>query len=124
MIKANKVLPKAKSNHVKLYYQPTDISNMTIVIYIDSSFGNLSGGRSQGGFITYLVDNQENCMPLMWQSKRLKCVVKSAMAAETLIQVEAAEAGFWISNIITEIYNLKQNVPVECRTDSRCSSLY
>ena len=115
MIKANKVLSKAKSNHVKLYYQPIDISNMTIVIY-DSSFRNLIGGGSQKGFITYLVDNQENCMPLMWQSKRLKCVVKSAMAAET--QVEAAEAGFWISDI-TEIYNLKQNVLVERRTDSR-----
>ena len=57
-------------------------------------------------------------MSLMWQSKRLKRVVKSAMAAETLIQVEAAEAGFWISNINTEIYNLKQKVPAECRTDS------
>ena len=44
MIKANKVLPKAKNNHVKLYYPPIDISNMTIVIYNDSSFGNLSGG--------------------------------------------------------------------------------
>ena len=117
MIKANKVLSKAKSNHVKLYYQSIDVSNMTIVIYNDSSFRNLIGGGSQKGFITYLVDNQENCMPLMWQSKRLKCVVKSAMAAET--QVEAAEAGFWISDIITEIYNLKQNVLVECRTDSR-----
>ena len=40
------------------------------------------------------------------------------MAAETVIQVEAAEAGFWISNINTEIYNLKQKVPAECRTDS------
>ena len=103
MIKANKVLSKTKRNHMKLYYQPIDVSNMTIVIYNDSSFVNLSSGGSQGGFITYLVDNQENCMPLMWQSKRLKRVVKSAMAAETLIQVEAAEAGFWISNIITEI---------------------
>ena len=90
---------------------------MTIVIYNDPSFENLSGGGSQGGFITYLIDNQENCMPLMWQSKRLKRVVKNAMAAEILIQVEAAEAGFQISNIIAEIYNLKQNVPVECRTD-------
>ena len=62
MIKANKVLSKAKSNHVKLYYQPIDISNVTIVI-----FGNFSGGCSQGGLITYLVDNQKNCMPLMWQ---------------------------------------------------------
>ena len=34
------------------------------------------------------------------------------------IQVEAAEAGFGISNIFTEIYNLTQHVPVECRTDS------
>ena len=116
MTKANKVFSKAKRNHVKLYYQPIDISNMTIVIYYDSSFENLSGGGgSQEGFITYLVDNQENCMPLMWHSKRLKCVVKSAMAAETLIQVGAAETWFWISNIITEIYHLKQNV----RTDSR-----
>ena len=122
MIKATKVLSKAKSNHVKLYYQPIDISNMTIVIYNEGiwylEIGNLSGGGSQGGFIRYLVDNQENCMPLMWQSKRFKRVVKSAMAAETLIQLEAAEAGFGISNVITEIYNLKQNVPVECRTDS------
>ena len=105
MIKANKVLSKAKSNHVKLYYHPVDIFNMTIVIYNDSSFGNLSGSGSQGGFIS-LVDNQENCMSLMWQSKRLKRVVKSAMTAETLTQVETAEAGFWISSIITEIYNL------------------
>ena len=117
MIKANKVLSKAKSNHVKLYYHPIDIFNMTIMIYNDSSFGNLSGCGSQG-FIRNLVDNQENCMPFMWQSKRLKCVVKSAMNAETLTQVETAEAGFWISSIITEIYNLKQNVLVECRTDS------
>ena len=85
MIKANKVLSKAKSNHVKLYYLSIDIFNMAIVIYNDSLFGNLSGDGSQGGFITYLVDNQENCMPLMWQSKRLKCVLKSAMAAESLI---------------------------------------
>ena len=46
------------------------------------------------------------------------------MVEETYIQVEVAEAGLWISNIITEIYNLKQNVPVECRADSRCSSVY
>ena len=118
IIKANKVLSKAKSNHVKLYYHPINIFNMTIMIYNDSSFGNLNGSGSQGGFIRNLVDNQENCMSLMWQSKGLKCVVKSAMNAETLTQVEAVEAGFWISSIITEIYNLKQNVLVEWRTDS------
>ena len=51
MIKANKVLSKAKRNHVKLYYQPTDISNTAIVIYNDSSSGNLRGSGSQGGFL-------------------------------------------------------------------------
>ena len=38
--------------------------------------------------------------PIMWQSKRLQRVVKSTMAAETLIQVEAAAAGYWLSKNI------------------------
>lgn len=36
--------------------------------------------------------------PLMWQSKKICRVVKSAMATKTLSQVEAAEACFWPAN--------------------------
>ena len=37
------------------------------------------------------------------KSKKLCRVVKSAMAAETLIPVKAAKACFWFANLLSEI---------------------
>ena len=41
---------------------------------------------------------------LMWQSRKLRRVVKSAMAAETLVQVDVAEADFWLAKLLNEIF--------------------
>ena len=58
----------------------------------------------------------------MWKSKELRRVVKSAMAAETLIQVEAAEACFWLANLLSEMLYCKpnddKNIKIECYTDN------
>ena len=58
----------------------------------------------------------------MWKSKKLRRVVKSAMAAETLIQVEAAEACFWLANLLSEMLYCKpnddKNIKIECYTDN------
>ena len=58
----------------------------------------------------------------MWKSKKLLRVVKSAMAAETLIQVEAAEACFWLANLLSEMLYCKpnddKNIKIECYTDN------
>ena len=44
------------------------------------------------------------------------------MAAETLIQVEAAEVCFWLANLLTEILycqaNDDKNIKIECFTDN------
>ena len=43
------------------------------------------------------------------------------MAAETLIQVEAAEVCFWLANLLSEMYckpNNDKNIKVECYTDN------
>ena len=55
--------------------------NFKIVCYNDSSLGNLKDGGSQGGFIIYPVGENNVSSPLMWKSKKLCRVVKSAMAA-------------------------------------------
>ena len=39
----------------------------------------------------------------MWQFKRLRRVVKSTMASETLARVEAAEAAFWVAELYSEV---------------------
>ena len=58
----------------------------------------------------------------MWKSKKLCKVVKSAMATETLIQVEAAEACFWLANLLSEILYCKpndnKNIKIECFPDN------
>ena len=58
----------------------------------------------------------------MWKSRELRRVVKSAMAAETLIQVEAAEACFWLANLLSEMLYCKpnddKNIKIECYTDN------
>ena len=45
----------------------------------------------------------------MWTSKKLHRVVKSVVAEETLIQVEAAEACFLLANLLSEILYCKPN---------------
>ena len=56
----------------------------------------------------------------MWQSKRVKRVVKSTMASETLMMVEAAEASFWIRDLFNEILKVRSNMyaPIQCIIDN------
>ena len=92
-----------------------------IIAYNDSSLGNLNDGGSQGGFIIYLVDEDNICSPIMWRSKKLRRVVKSAMAAETLIQVDSAETSYWLATLLSEmLYGQSnyQNKIIECNTDN------
>ena len=69
---------------------PGPIENFKIVYY-DSSLGNSKDGGSQEGFMIYLVGGNNVSSPLMWKSKKLRRVFRSAMAAETLIQDEVTE---------------------------------
>ena len=116
--RANKALQKAKKEDVSLHFGGT-MSNLHIKVYNDSSFGNLCDGGSQGGYIIFLEDGNGTCSPIMWRSKRLQRVVKSTMAGETLIQVEAAEAAFWLSHLIIEICGKSVFDTITCYTDSR-----
>ena len=45
----------------------------------------------------------------MWKSRKLHRVVNSTMTAETWMQVKAAEACFWLANLLSEILFCKPN---------------
>ena len=86
LLRANKVLSRAKSEPIVLTYKDMgDLSTDKFVCFNDSSFGNLcDAGGSQGGYVIFLEGQNGNCSPLMWQLKKLRRVVRSTMAAETL----------------------------------------
>ena len=62
------------------------------MLYVDAAFGNLADGGSQGGYLVFLADQHNNCNLISWQSKRLKRIVRSTLAAETLAMCEGVDA--------------------------------
>ena len=50
---------------------PGPIENFKIVCYNDSSLRNLKDGGSQGGFIIYLVGENNISLPIMWKCEKL-----------------------------------------------------
>ena len=122
LMKANKVIKKAMYNEVFLHFPVLDLSQLTLRCYADASYGNLNDGGSQGGFYLELVSGS-NSAPLEWQSKRLRRVAHSTLAAETIAMVEGYESAVLIRHVLCEILQSDvKNIPIEAITD--CYSLF
>ena len=119
---ANKTLRHAKSNISNIRFPKLDnIQDLQLIVYSDASYANLADGGSQGGQIIFLADSSLNCCPLMWKSTRIKRVVKSTLAAETLAFVEGCDMAFLMAKIIAEIISNKRDtvLPIVCMTDNK-----
>ena len=118
----NKNVRKAKREESQIYIP--DLGNsedLCIIGYSDASFGNLDDGGSQGGYIIFLVGKNGNYFPLHWQSKRVRRVVKSTQAAETLALVDLAEACIFYKAFICELLHIRNcpiKIPVICKTNN------
>ena len=129
VMQANKVIRKAKSNTVRLRFRDLgDVKTAELISFSDASLGNLKDGASQGGHIICLVGKNGNYSPISWQSKKIRPVVKSTLAAETLALQEGAENCYILQSIIDEVYQLQpeESVQVRCLTDNQslCDTLY
>ena len=96
-----------------------DLDSLYIRSYADASYTNLKKGGSQGGHIIFLADKESNCCPIEWKSNRVKRVVRSALAAETLACTDCIEAcRYWV-NAINEVVKPKHDIKVIHHTDSK-----
>ena len=117
----NKVVQYVKTNRSFIKIPQIEEKSLHIKVYADASYGNLHDGGSQGGFIVLLCDDQNNSSPIAWNSTRIKRVVRSTLAAETLSCTEACDTALYISNLIKEFYPNKHTIKVHVYTD--CKSL-
>ena len=124
IIKAHKLLKHAKEERLKLTFSKlTSVEDIKLIVYQDASFGNLSDGGSQGGFIIFLCDKNCTCCPISWSSTRIKRVVKSTLAAEILSLGEATDNAYLIANLSCEIIYSGQSLPDGIsRTDNKSVS--
>lgn len=120
LLKVQKVIRKAKSNRVKINFPPIDLSSVNIVVYSDASYGNLPDGSSQGGFIIFLSDKHNTAVPISWSSTKIKRIVRSTLAAESMALQEGADSAVLLSSLISELIygDSSKKLEIRCCTDS------
>ena len=121
LLLANKTLKHIKNNYSRIHIPKFDgLENLQLTVYTDASYANLPDGGSQGGQIVFLTSGNVSC-PIAWKSTKVKRVVKSTLAAETLAFVEGCDVAFLMAKLIAEIVNNDRNstLPITCKTDNK-----
>ena len=92
VLKANKTIEKLrKDDYTILFPTMESMDDGRIVIFSDASLANLTDGFSSGaGFIIFICAGS-SASPLYWRSYKIRRVVRSTIAAETLALVDAID---------------------------------
>ena len=125
IININKLIIKAKSSMMSLKYQYLGDNELSLMVFSDASLGNLKDGGSQGGYLILLVGDDGMFSPIWWSSRKIKRVVRSTLAAETLSMADAIDVAIFIRTLYAEINTGKVDsklLPLVCVTD--CKSLF
>ena len=113
----NKTIKKLKNTKIILKFPSLrDIKKSKIVVYSDASFKNLPDCGSQGAHIILWCDSENRSAPIQWQSKKIKRIVKSTLAAESLALHDGVDSAFYTKTIINEL--LRVSVKIHCYVDN------
>ena len=127
ILQANKMIRKLKCDSCKVQFPKLgNVSNLRIVLFSDASYANLYDEVSSAeGFLVLLIGENGDCCPLGWCARKIRRVVKSTIAAETLALVDGLYMAYYIGSIISELLFRKVRcnvIPIDCYIDNK--SLY
>lgn len=115
----NKTIKFLKTTKGYIKIPRIELSSLKLMVYADASFNNLGNGHSQGGHIVLIADSKGNCSAISWSSNRLRRVVRSTLAAETLSFADGADSAFYLSKMMKDFLPEVNIPPIECYSDSR-----
>ena len=123
LIQANKCIKKMGMVECNLKFPDLgDLKKVELVALSDASHANLPDGfSSAGGFIVFLVGENGNSCPLAWEAKKIRRVVKSTLAAETLAASDAVDSCYYLGSMLSEIlFNVhgRNVIPITCYVDN------
>ena len=105
-----------------LKFVPLDLSSIQLVVFTDASFAGNRDFSSQIGFVTILMDNNNNDNIIHWSSIKCKRVTRSVLASELYAMAYGFDSGTAIKSTISKILQTKKPLPLIICTDSK--SLY
>jgi hypothetical protein len=101
---------------VRLHFPRLDMQTLHMVVYTDASFGTREDKSSQGGYVVLLADRSKRCCFLGFHSSKIKRIVRSSMAAETLAFGAAFDAAFTLRQELSRLVG--RHIPLVMLTDS------
>jgi hypothetical protein len=129
VMELNRLVTKAKKhkNNVLKFAKLGKLSDLTVKVYADASYGNRDDGtRSTEGRIVLLQNVDKDTVNIAsWKTKKISRVCRSVKAAETRALEDAIDEGVNTARVFKEIYTGKidlrnpEQIPVEAVTDSK-----
>ena len=102
VIQANKYLRKMEMVDGSLKIsQLGNLDKVKLLAFSDASHASLLDGYSSAeGFIIFLVGEDGESCPLAWEAKKIRRVVKSTLAAETLAASDAVDICYYLRSVL------------------------
>ena len=142
LLRLNKVIRAAKVIETKIKVRSIPIEHLRFMGVHDAAHANLEAGGSQQGHLIFAVhasitDCRVPVSVLSWQSKKIKRVVRSSLAAEASSMATCQEHLDWMrtmwgqmtrSEFVLENYEQflkarpRLQEPLRCNSQRRCSS--
>ena len=92
-----------------------------LIVFTDAAHANLCDGiSSMGAHLVLLTGVNRRCCPLSWQANKIKRVVRSTIAAETLGLQEGLEDGIYLRKFLEELSGSSiHEIPISAFVDNK-----
>ena len=123
--KTNKIIKQAKGLKSEVKFTKIGaFEDLKILVVTDAALNKRDNRtKSVKGKFVFLSNKEETKVsPIMWKSKSISQVCRSAKAAETRSIVDGLDDAVYIARIVAEIYTTKRGenqIPVTLVTDSQ-----
>ena len=105
----NKIIRNVKSTENCIKLSRLDLITFQLKLFNDANVNNLPNGSRQGGQIIFVANGNDSSCPLFWKSSKIKRVVHSTIAAETLLPVNGCDVAIYINNLLFELLHTEPN---------------
>ncbi len=122
LARAIKAVRKLKEETARIFFPPLgDVHCWKVVVFTDAAHANLCDGvSSMGAHLVLLVGEDKNCCVLAWHANKIKRVVRSTIAAETLSLQEGLETAIYLRRLIEEVLSLEEgSIPIAAYIDNK-----
>ena len=117
--RAKKVVDRLNMDEITVLF-PRLTGKVSIQTHSDASFANLVDTVSSGrGHVIFLVDEYQQAAPLSWTANKVKRVVSSTLAAETLSLHECLNTAEYIRFMLAEAMKVDSiTIPIHAHVDN------